>query len=116
MKKFLSIILAVAMFAFPAFAAEEVLVGEISTSTGDFAAYGFAEVESVKIALEEINAAGGVKVGDKMLPMRVIQYDCRTRNEDMVNAARRLVNQDKVRDVWMNKVGEYKFWDAEMVQ
>ena len=27
-----------------------------------------------------------------------------------------LVNQDKVRDVWMNKVGEYKFWDAEMVQ
>ena len=96
MKKFLSIVVAVAMFAFPAFAAEEVLVGEISTSTGDFAAYGFAEVESVKIALEEINAAGGVKVGDAMLPMRVIQYDCRTRNEDMVNAARRLVNQDKV--------------------
>ena len=72
MKKFLSIVVAVAMFAFPAFAAEEVLVGEISTSTGDFAAYGFAEVESVKIALEESNAAGGVKVGDAMLPMRVM--------------------------------------------
>ncbi len=96
MKKFFLSALAAVMLAFPAFAAEEVLVGEISTSTGDFAAYGFAEVESVNIALEEINAAGGVKVGDKMLPMRVIQYDCRTRNEDMVNAARRLVNQDKV--------------------
>lgn len=97
MKKFLALVLAVSMFAFPALAApKEVVFGEISTSTGDFAAYGFAEVESVKIAIEEINAAGGVKVGSEMLPMRVVQYDCRTRNEDMVNAARRLVNQDKV--------------------
>jgi len=63
-----------------------------STVTGDFAAYGVAEVESVKIAVAEINAAGGI-LGR---PVEVIMYDCRTRQEDMVNAARRLVEQDEV--------------------
>jgi ABC-type branched-subunit amino acid transport system substrate-binding protein len=67
-------------------------IGEIATVTGDFAAYGVAEVESIKIAVKEINDAGGV-LGR---PLEVIMYDCRTRNEDMVNAARRLVQQDKV--------------------
>ena len=75
-----------------AFAADTIKVGEIATVTGDFAAYGVAEVESVKIAVEEINAAGGV-LGK---PLEVVMYDCRTRQEDMVNAARRLVEQDKV--------------------
>lgn len=80
------------VFAAPALAADPVRIGEIATVTGDFAAYGVAEVESVKIAVEEINAAGGV-LGR---PLEVTMYDCRTRQEDMVNAARRLVEQDKV--------------------
>ncbi len=96
MKKVFAVVLAVLMFALPVCAAETVRIGEIATVTGDFAAYGVAEVESVKIAIDEINKAGGVKVDGKMLPMEVIMYDCRTRNEDMVNAARRLVTQDKV--------------------
>ncbi|MDY3867819.1 MAG: ABC transporter substrate-binding protein [Pyramidobacter sp.] len=96
MKKLFAAVMAVMIFAFPAFAADTVRVGEIATVTGDFAAYGVAEVEAVKIAINEINKAGGVKVGGKMLPMEVIMYDCRTRNEDMVNAARRLVTQDNV--------------------
>ncbi len=75
-----------------AFAGDTIKIGEIATVTGDFAAYGVAEVESVKIAVEEINAAGGV-LGKKL---ELIMYDCRTRQEDMVNAARRLVEQDKV--------------------
>ena len=79
-------------FAFPAQGEETIKVGEIATVTGDFAAYGVAEVESMKIAVEEINAAGGV-LGKKL---EIVMYDCRTRQEDMVNAARRLVEQDKV--------------------
>ena len=65
---------------------------QIATVTGDFAAYGVAEVEAVKIAVKEINDAGGV-LGR---PIEVIMYDCRTRQEDMVNSARRLVEQDRV--------------------
>ena len=80
------------LFSVPAFAGDTIRIGEIATVTGDFAAYGVAEVESVKIAVEEINAAGGI-LGKKV---EVVMYDCRTRQEDMVNAARRLVEQDKV--------------------
>ena len=80
------------VFAAPAFAAETIKIGEIATVTGDFSAYGVAEVESVKITVEEINAAGGI-LGRQI---ELIMYDCRTRQEDMVDAARRLVEQDKV--------------------
>lgn len=82
----------VMLFSLPVFAADVIKIGEIATVTGDFAAYGVAEVESVKMAVNEINAAGGI-LGKKV---ELIMYDCRTRNEDMVNAARRLVQQDKV--------------------
>ncbi len=85
-------VLAIMLLALPAFAADTIKIGEIATVTGDFAAYGVAEVEAVKMAVSEINAKGGV-LGKKL---EVIMYDCRTRNEDMVNAARRLVQQDKV--------------------
>ena len=92
MRKFLLTLLAISLLAIPAFGAEPIKIGEIATVTGDFAAYGVAEVESIKIAIAEINAAGGV-LGR---PLEVVMYDCRTRQEDMVNEARRLVEQDKV--------------------
>ncbi len=85
-------ILAVMLLATPVFAGNTIKIGEIATVTGDFAAYGVAEVEAVKMAVKEINAKGGI-LGKKV---EVVMYDCRTRNEDMVNAARRLVQQDKV--------------------
>ena len=91
-RKMLALVFVLCMMAAPAFAADPIRIGEIATVTGDFAAYGVAEVESVKIAVAEINAAGGI-LGR---PVEVIMYDCRTRQEDMVNAARRLVEQDKV--------------------
>ncbi len=93
---FITFIMAVCLVVSSAFAAEPVKIGQIATVTGDFAAYGVAEVEAVKLAVGEINAKGGVKIGGEMRPLEVIMYDCRTRNEDMVNSARRLVEQDKV--------------------
>ncbi|MDR1651021.1 MAG: ABC transporter substrate-binding protein, partial [Synergistaceae bacterium] len=92
MKRIFAVLMLCALFCIPASAAEPIKIGEIATVTGDFAAYGVAEVESVKIAVKEINEAGGI-LGR---PVELIMYDCRTRNEDMVNAARRLVQQDKV--------------------
>ena len=92
MKRVLFVLMCIAVFCAPAFAAKPIVIGQIATVTGDFAAYGVAEVEAVKIAVKEINDAGGV-LGR---PLEVIMYDCRTRQEDMVNAARRLVEQDRV--------------------
>ena len=90
--KFSALVFVLCVMAAPALAVEPIKIGEIATVTGDFAAYGVAEVEAVKIAVEEINAAGGI-LGR---PVEVVMYDCRTRQEDMVNAARRLIEQDKV--------------------
>lgn len=73
-------------------ASDTIKIGHIATLTGDYSAYGIAEKHSVNIAVDEINKTGGV-LGKKL---EVVLYDCRTRNEDMVNAARRLVRQDKV--------------------
>ena len=92
MRKFVLCLACLALLAAPALAADTIKVGQLAAVTGDFAAYGVAEWESVKIAVEEINKAGGV-LGK---PLELIMYDCRTRQEDTVNAARRLVEQDKV--------------------
>ncbi|GHS92934.1 ABC transporter substrate-binding protein [Synergistales bacterium] len=89
---FVALFAVFAAFASSAFAADTIKIGEIATVTGDFASYGVAEMESIKIAVEEINATGGI-LGKQI---ELIMYDCRTRQEDMVNAARRLVDQDKV--------------------
>lgn len=89
---FVVLLLAMLSSVFPSWGSDTIKVGEIATLTGDFSAYGIAEAESVKIAVEEINEKGGI-LGKKI---ELIAYDCRGRQEDMVNAARRLVGQDKV--------------------
>ncbi|MCL2767657.1 MAG: ABC transporter substrate-binding protein [Synergistaceae bacterium] len=79
-------------FSSVAEAAAPIKVGQITSLTGDHAAYGQAENNSVAMAIEEINAAGGV-LGRKI---EIIVYDNRSRLEDTVNAARRLIEEDKV--------------------
>ena len=64
MRKFIGFsALLVMLFALPAFAADTIKIGEIATVTGDFAAYGVAEVESVKMAVAEINAILSQELG-----------------------------------------------------
>ena len=68
MKKFLAVVMALAMvFSFAAcgskksgHADNELYVGGIGAATGDYAVYGLAVKYGAEIAVEEINAAGGV--------------------------------------------------------
>lgn len=46
--------------------------------------------------VKEVNAAGGIKLGDKRVPIEVVQYDDRSNAEEAVRALERLINQDKV--------------------
>lgn len=46
--------------------------------------------------VEEVNAAGGLKLGDKRVPIEVVIYDDRSNSEEAVRAVERLINQDKV--------------------
>lgn len=85
--------LLVMAFAGMATAADDVIkVGYLAAITGDWAAYGQTEANAAQLAVEEINAKGGV-LGKKL---ELVISDFRTRPEDAVNAVRRLVQEDKV--------------------
>lgn len=75
-----------------AFAAEPIKIGYLAALTGDYAAYGQTEVNMAKLVVGDINKAGGV-LGR---PLELVVYDTKTRNEDAVNAVRRMIENDRV--------------------
>ena len=75
-----------------ALAAEPIKIGYLAALTGDYAGYGTVEVNMAKIVVDDINAKGGV-LGR---PIELVVYDTKTRNEDAVNAVRRMIESDKV--------------------
>ena len=49
-----------------------------------------------KLWVKDVNAAGGLKLGGKRVPIEVVEYDDRSNSEEAVKALERLVTQDKV--------------------
>lgn len=94
MRKILMILTLFSIFtAGTAFAAAApIKIGYLAALTGDYAAYGQTEVNMAKLVIGDINAAGGV-LGR---PLELVIYDTKTRNEDAVNAVRRMIESDKV--------------------
>lgn len=75
-----------------AFAADPIKIGYLAALTGDYAAYGITEVNMAKMVVGDINAKGGV-LGRQI---ELVVYDTKTRNEDAVNAVRRMIESDNV--------------------
>lgn len=89
---FLSLLLATCLGS-SVFAAQKVVkVGYLTALTGDFAGYGQTELRSAQLAVDEINKKGGV-LGYQI---QLVPYDWRSRNEDAVNAVRRMITEDHV--------------------
>jgi len=83
------------LFAACAFAApsgDPIKIGYLATLTGDGATWGQHERDGALLAVKELNEAGGV-LGR---PLELVYYDVRGRQEDAIQAARRLVHEDKV--------------------
>jgi branched-chain amino acid transport system substrate-binding protein len=70
-----------------------ILIGEVGSLTGPEATFGISTRNGIQLALDEVNAAGGVK-GKKVL-VRV--YDDQSKPEEAGNAATRLITQDKIK-------------------
>ena len=90
MKKFVFCGLIGALLLFScgmALAADTLKIGYLAALTGDWAAYGQTEEKAAKLAVDEINAKGGI-LGKKL---ELVVYDFRTRAEDAVNAVRRMI-------------------------
>jgi len=72
--------------------AEEVLIGLNFELSGPVAVYGQTKLNGIKIALEEINANGGI-LGK---PVKLIEYDNKSEDAEALNLATRLMTEDKV--------------------
>ena len=46
--------------------------------------------------VKDVNAAGGIMLGGKRVPVEVVEYDDRSNSEEAVKAVERLATQDKV--------------------
>lgn len=84
----------------PSSAAEKKLsVGVADALTGGGAVYGLPQANAVKMAADEINAAGGIKVGADAYKIDVIAYDDKANPTEATNAVRKLIDRDGVKYV-----------------
>ncbi|MCB2192371.1 MAG: ABC transporter substrate-binding protein [Deltaproteobacteria bacterium] len=80
----------------PAAAADKVKIGASYPLSGGVAQASSWVVEGVKMAAKEINAAGGVQVGDKKMPLEIVLYDSKCDPTSAVGAAEKMINRDQV--------------------
>lgn len=72
--------------------ADEIRIGEFGSLTGGTATFGTSSHEGLALALDEINAGGGL-LGK---PVRVITEDNQSKPEESVTAVLKLIKQDQV--------------------
>lgn len=70
----------------------EILIGSYSSNTGATATFGVFQLHGTEMAIEEINAAGGIN-GKKI---RHINYDNKSDADETLAVVNRLISQDKV--------------------
>jgi len=70
----------------------EIVVGEYASLTGNTATFGKSSHNGTALAIDEINAAGGV-LGKQI---KLISEDDQSKPEDAVNAVQKLINRDHI--------------------
>ena len=93
LKKVLASLTLVLLLSGSGLAAEPIRIGYLVALTGDNAPFGITEANMARMIVDEQNEAGGLLGGR---PIELIVYDTKTRNEDAVNAARRMIESDRV--------------------
>ncbi|MEN9544075.1 MAG: hypothetical protein RLZZ598_908, partial [Pseudomonadota bacterium] len=89
-----SLVAATAALAFAGATAQdkELLIGVNDSLTGPGAVYGLPQANSVKMAADEINAAGGIKAGGTTYKLRVITSDDKANPTEATNSVRKLLD------------------------
>jgi branched-chain amino acid transport system substrate-binding protein len=76
--------------------ADTILFGEVGSLTGAQATFGISTKNGVQMAIDEVNAAGGITIDGTAKKVAVRVYDDQGKSEEAANAVTRLINQDKV--------------------
>ncbi len=82
---------ALSLSSLPAFCADPIKLGLLEDESGNFAIAVVPKIYAVKLAIEEINAKGGI-LGR---PIKLIHYDTQSDNTRFQEMARRVIQQDK---------------------
>jgi branched-chain amino acid transport system substrate-binding protein len=96
----LSAAFAVTQAGTSALAQDVVKLGQIEAQTGTLASYGWMGSQGAKLAVEEINAAGGFKVGAKTYKLELISPDTKANPQDALIQLKDLLENQKVKYVF----------------
>ncbi len=99
--------LAAALFGGAAAQAEDktLTIGLLGPLSGGAASYGVELMRGAELRVEEINKAGGLKVGADAYRIKLVSYDHKAQAADTATATNKLIFQDKVKYIIGNAVG-----------
>ena len=80
----------------PVAAADTVKIGIIYALTGKGSAVGTKQMDSAKQAVNEINARGGVKIGDRRLKIEAVYQDTETKPDAAVRKMKSMIKDKKI--------------------
>jgi branched-chain amino acid transport system substrate-binding protein len=75
---------------------EPIKIGVIAPITGSIPAVGGSTVNAANLAVQEVNDAGGLTVGNRQVPVELVIEDNEDKKEKAVSAAQKLINQSDV--------------------
>jgi branched-chain amino acid transport system substrate-binding protein len=77
-------------------AADEITVGFSMSLTGMYAPGAAGQMQAYQLWEEKVNKDGGIKVGDRKLPVKLVYYDDKSDAKTAVKVYEKLITQDKV--------------------
>ncbi len=80
-------------------------IGLLGPLSGGAAAYGVELMRGAELRVEEINKAGGLKVGADAYRIKLVSYDHKAQAAETATATNKLIFQDKVKYIIGNAVG-----------
>ena len=83
------------LIAAPAFAEDTITIGMTLSQTGSLNVDSLAQQRGAELWRDEVNAAGGIKVGDKHYKVKFVTYDDQSQGGRVQQLYTRLIVQDK---------------------
>ena len=81
-------------------AQDVVKIGQIEAQTGTLATYGWMGYQGARLAIDEINRAGGFKVGAKTYKLELVSQDTRGNPQEALIQIKGLLEQQRVKYVF----------------
>lgn len=96
----LSVLITLCFTGFTWAQTKELKIGFTAPLSGGGMSWGYAVLAGLDLAIEDINKAGGLKVGKTMYTLKSIPYDSKYLADPAVTAAKRLIYEDKVKIIF----------------